>query len=1188
MKDKHLRMTRATRVVLIGLLLGVAGMMKSYAYYSFSAVCETGQTLYYTITDYTNHFVALTCPGTASTNGCWSGYTRPTGDIVFSESVQNDGVTYTVTSIDNYAFYNCSDLTGSLTIPNSVTSIGWYAFCKCTGFTGSLTIPNSVTSIEGCAFCNCTGFTGNLTIPNSVTSIGESAFSGCSGFTGSLTISNSVTTIDNSVFENCSGFTGILNIPNSVTAIGNHAFSNCSGFNGDLTIPNSVTSISWSAFYGCSGFTGSLTIPNSVTSISDYAFSNCSGFTGDLTIPNSVTAIGNGAFSYCSGFTGDLTIPNSVTSIGWYAFCKCTGFTGSLTIPNSVTSIGESAFSGCSGFTGSLSISNSVTTLDRSVFQNCSGFTGNLTIPSSVTKIEGEAFSGCSGFNGSLTIPNSVTSIGWSAFYGCSSFTGSLTIPNSVTTIGNSAFYNCHGFTGSLSIPNSVTSIGENAFRNCNGFTGNLTIGNSVTKIDGEAFSCCSGFTGNLTIGNSVTTIGGYAFYGCSFTGSLTIPNSVTSIGWSAFENCSGFTGNLVIPNSVTSLGGDAFGGCSGFTGDLVIPNSLTTIEYDAFYHCSGFNGRLTIPHSVTSIGGDAFSGCDNFTSVYYTGGIDQWCNILFSSWNSNPLYYAHNLYVNNELVTDLVIPESVTEINSYAFHGATCLLSLTIGNSVTAIGDYAFNDCSGFTGNLTISNSVTTIGIGAFSGCRNFTGRLTIPNSVTEIGNSAFQRCSGFNEAIILGTNPPSLGNNGFDNTYFPIYVPYELLNTYKNAENWSNYESRIYPMAYKTITGYGTGNDKWAFIASPLTTENLAPTAVENMIPSNDNYDLYRFNQSAELEWENWKSHANNDDHYHFNLENGQGYLYANAEDVNLVFKGDFNENTSQSINLIYEAGKELAGWNLVGNPFPVTATVTGRSYYVMNEAGTGINPEAVSAGGTIAACTGIMVKATATGQTVTFAKPSRATTDNNGLVQIVVATSTGQVVDKAIVSFNEGDQLGKFYFGEQNANIYIPQGVEEYAIATSNGQGEMPLNLKAKENGEYTISVNPENVEMNYLHLIDNMTGADIDLLATPSYTFNAKTTDYESRFCLVFSAIGNENGGNENAPFAFVSNGQIIITGIDGDVCNATLQMVDVMGHVLVCRDAIIASPISTTGMASGVYVLRLVCGDNVRTQKMVIQ
>ena len=204
-----------------------------------------------------------------------------------------------------------------------------------------------------------------------------------------------------------------------------------------------------------------------------------------------------------------------------------------------------------------------------------------------------------------------------------------------------------------------------------------------------------------------------------------------------------------------------------------------------------------------------------------------------------------------------------------------------------------------------------------------------------------------------------------------------------------------------------------------------------------------------------------------------------------------------------------------------------------------------------------------------------------------------------DKAIISFNEGSQLGKFIFNENHAKLYIPQGGEDYAIAYSEGQGEMPLNFKAVTNGSYTLMVNPEGVEMDYLHLIDNMTGADVDLLAgnggdarhgdarpcVSTYTFTAKTTDYESRFKLVFSASADANGDNE--AFAFIdASGNIIIT--DGPSTGSgtcTLQVIDVMGRVIFSRDA--ARHVSTSGMAPGVYVLRLINGDDVRTQKIII-
>ena len=182
-----------------------------------------------------------------------------------------------------------------------------------------------------------------------------------------------------------------------------------------------------------------------------------------------------------------------------------------------------------------------------------------------------------------------------------------------------------------------------------------------------------------------------------------------------------------------------------------------------------------------------------------------------------------------------------------------------------------------------------------------------------------------------------------------------------------------------------------------------------------------------------------------------------------------------------------------------------------------------------------------------------------------------------------FGEGEQLGKFHFGNPSANISIPQGGKEYAVANVSSN-EIPVNFKATKDGEYTISFNPENVEFDYLHLIDNLTGSDVDLLALrqaqgpASYSFTAKTTDYASRFRLVFSASGDacEPSGN----FAFISNGNIIVNG------EGMLQVVDVTGRVVRCSDGV--HTVSTNGMTPGMYVLRLIEGNNARIQKIVIE
>ena len=398
----------------------------------------------------------------------------------------------------------------------------------------------------------------------------------------------------------------------------------------------------------------------------------------------------------------------------------------------------------------------------------------------------------------------------WSTTIKTANIPGSVTynsVKYSVTSIGSYAFWDCTGLT-SVTIPNSVTTIGDDAFAICTGLT-SVTIGNSVTSIGDRAFERCTGLT-SVTIPNSVTSIGYGAFSDCSSLTSVTIPNSVTSIGESAFYGCSGLT-SVTIPNSVTSIGDRAISWCTGLT-SVTIPNSVTSIGDRAFFGCSGLTS-VTIPNSVTSIGDWAFSDCTSLTSVNITD-IAAWCNIAFSSDNSNPLYYAKHLYVNDVEVNNLVIPEGVTSIGAYAFVFCTGLTSVTIGNSVTSIGGSAFFDCSSLT-SVTIPNSVTSIGDDAFYGCSGLTS-VTIPNSVTRIGNSAFCNCSGLTSVTIGNSvtsiggsafygcssltsvtieaeTPPTLGSDVFYTNYCPIYVPCGTLDSYKTAEGWSKYQYRI-----------------------------------------------------------------------------------------------------------------------------------------------------------------------------------------------------------------------------------------------------------------------------------------------------------------------------------------------------------------------------------------------------------
>ena len=397
-----------------------------------------------------------------------------------------------------------------------------------------------------------------------------------------------------------------------------------------------------------------------------------------------------------------------------------------------------------------------------------------------------------------------------------------------------------------------------------------------------------------------------------------------------------------------------------------------------------------------------------------------------------------------------------------------------------------------------------------------------------------------------------------------------FKMPNADVNVKVWLQTEIR------RTIEGYGDSeNGKWAFIANPVEGTNAA-YSVDNLFCHE--YDFYYFDQTEDQEWRNYKANT-------FSLTNGQGYLYGSQQDVTLVFKGDFCDEDTKTVNLNYTEDQRFAGWNLVGNPYGETADLpTSLSYYTMN----GDGSELVAGNSTtIGATEAIFVQATEAGQSVTFTKQDRSQggrANSNLSLNLTAGTSTGSattVIDRVVVRFDEGNTLPKFMLNPHNTKLYVPKGVNDFAVVNLTDEGEIPVNFKVKESGSFTLSIDAKDLEMNYLHLIDNLTGADIDLLATPSYSFDARNDDYAARFKLKFRPQGGNPYLNED--FAFISNGQIVLCGVEGD---AVLQVIDVTGRVVLSRDA--QSSISTTEMIQGVYMLRLIQDSDVRTQKIVIK
>lgn len=568
------------------------------------------------------------------------------GDVAILPSISVNGKEYKVTSIRDWAFFWCTDIT-SVTIPNSVISIGESAFYGCRGLN-------------------------SIIIPNSVKTIAEGTFLGCSGLTA-VTIPNSVEVIAGGAFEKCSGLVSVT-IPNSVTSIEYAAFAECSSLT-SITIPNSVKSIQAGAFMGCGGLT-SITVEEGTENYDSR--NNCNAIINTKTnvlitgcnntvIPSNVTRIEENAFNGCTGLTS-VTIPNSVTSIGRNAFEGCSSLT-SIIIPNSVTSIGNYAFNSCSGLTSIIVESGNsvydsrnncnalIHTTTNKLIKGCE----NTVIPNTVTTIEEGAFDRCYGLN-SITIPNSVKSIGVATFAGCNSLTSIIVesgntvydsrdncnaiihtasheliagckntvIPNSVTSIGVGAFSDCRDLT-SITIPNSVTSIGLGAFAGCNSLT-SVNFGNSLTTIGSAAFFTCDGLT-SVTIPNSVITIGEQAFWDCNDLISVTIPNSVTSIGGGAFADCTklqevrSFIENpFVILNDVFENYDEKTNGSTFTTATLYVPVG-TKAKYEATMGWKNFKtiiettyiepieGETTI--NTTNLGGEDLT--DNVVNdVYY------------------------------------------------------------------------------------------------------------------------------------------------------------------------------------------------------------------------------------------------------------------------------------------------------------------------------------------------------------------------------------------------------------------------------------------------------------------------------------------------------------------------------------------------------------------------------------------
>lgn len=400
------------------------------------------------------------------------------------------------------------------------------------------------------------------------------------------------------------------------------------------------------------------------------------------------------------------------------------------------------------------------------VVYGAAGASGDIDIPATyrglpVAKIGTEAFKDCDNLT-SIVIPDSITAIADKAFMGCTKLR-SVKL-NKVTELGAESFRNCQSlsevFTDRLAIS------GRDAFLDCDnlkyvytpdlGSWSNISFATKTANpmnYAGKIFLNRSRVT-DLKIPPATTKIKEYAFIGCNFN-SITVPNSVTDVVPKAFFNCKTESLNASADVIVRTPWQSAKN--INITGGTVIPSVLTSMTQLV---------RLTVADSVKEIEASAFHYLSSLKEVRINS-LENWCTMKFGN-ACNPLSYAKEFYVKDQLVKDLVIPETVTEISPRAFEGfrgfksvdtgksvvkigksafkgccsdyTTGLKSVVIGDSVTTIEDYAFSECLCLE-NLKLGKNLKTIGSHAFGKCEHLQS-LTIPSSVESIQSFAFVDC--------------------------------------------------------------------------------------------------------------------------------------------------------------------------------------------------------------------------------------------------------------------------------------------------------------------------------------------------------------------------------------------------------------------------------------------------------------
>ena len=683
---------------------------------------------------------------------------------------------------------------------------------------------------------------------------------------------------------------------------------------------------------------------------------------------------------------------------------------------------------------------------------------------------------------------------------------------------------------------------------------------------------------------------------------SATLSGNNANLNWSAPEWCYPETPSATLTygaeSSNSSVGPGSTGG-SFYWGNRHLANDLS--EYDGkrlykvsfyvndpgAYECFIFKGTVTyssstypseeIAHFTTTASSTGWIDLDLDETIVIESSQDLWVFIYDPVGRAYPAVYSSFSQHTNGGYYSLHYPIS----------SASGYLPSTFNNAAWLIKTYVTDGT--YTYNLYRDGAVVAEGLTETSYNANlnnnaanlFTVKTNFNGGETEASNQiGFAKGTASVATLEMATNDKMTLSEGSKLTVSGTMSNDKAENLIlEDGAQLIHSSNGVKATVKKTLSPYTSGkNDGWHFIASPVE-ETVIPT-VENGLLANE-YDLYYYDEPAHY----WRNHKGTNETSNFKLNHMQGYLYANSAPTTLQFAGTLTPSTNSVTkeNLSHSA-TELNGFNLVGNPFVCNATIN-QDCYVIEDSTVVL----ASNGKVFTPCEGAFVKATEeNNHSVTFTKAGGAKSNGNNQCLDLVVFQDKSTLDRARVRMGEGTNMEKFSLdGNESTQLAFWHDGQEYAVAYmgTDTASELLINFKVAKNGTYSIGIETNSLDVDYLHLIDNMTGANIDLLQQTKYTFAAKTTDYASRFRLVFSNCEDTIGGNDDdGAFAYISNGEIVVV---GDAGTASLQVVDMTGRVVVSVGGHTRC-VPTTGIPAGVYVLRLIDGHNVRTQKIVIE